>query len=254
VRTARLLRHAAVICISFMLQTPAWAWDKPAEPQLGAMSEDERNAQMEQAKALYANGKSLYDEGLYDQAVKAFEESYSLSGQPALLFNIANAFERLGDLGSALDALNWYRIYVMDEKEQERIARRINNMEDRLEEEKANAEAIASGTYTPGPRFHPAGGVLMGIGAAVGVGFGITAAATYGDSRSWIDEGDQTQYEDIRPLNNASLGLVGAGAGVFVVGVIVGAAVPYQPGTKVPEVAAAPTLDGGFAASATWRW
>lgn len=249
------LCHATAICISFMLQTQAWAWDKPTEPALGALDEATRLAQMEQAKALYANGKSLYDEGLYDQAVKAFEESYSLSGQPALLFNIANAFERLGDLQAALDALHWYRIYLMDEKEQERIARRLSNLEDRLEEQEARDAAIAAGTTDTSRRgFHPAGGVLMGVGTAMGVAFSITAAVTYGDGQDHIDSGDQGSYEDLRPWNNASLGLAGAGAGVFVAGIIVGAAVPYQPGKPVPEVAAAPTLDGGFAASATWRW
>ncbi len=254
-RPIPLLCHATAICISFMLQAPAWAWDKPAEPALGALDEAARMAQMEQAKALYANGKSLYDEGLYDQAVRAFEESYALSGQPALLFNIANAFERMGDLQSALDALNWYRIYVMDDKEQERIARRQGNLEDRLEEQEARDAAIAAGqAYTPRRSFHPAGAVLMGIGTALGVGFGVTAVATYDSSRGMIDEGAKQDYEDLRPLNNTSLGLAGAGAGVFVVGIIVGAAVPHQPGKPVPEVTAAPTLDGGFAASATWRW
>ena len=48
------------------------------------------------AKELYENGAALYEEGRYEEAILAWEEAYRLSSRPVLLFNIANAYERLG--------------------------------------------------------------------------------------------------------------------------------------------------------------
>jgi tetratricopeptide (TPR) repeat protein len=51
----------------------------------------------------------LYNLGDYDQAVALFRESYELSREPALLFNIAQAYRLKGDCSHALEA---YRHFV----------------------------------------------------------------------------------------------------------------------------------------------
>ena len=86
------------------------------------------------ARELYDNGAILYDEGRYEDAIVAWEEAYRLSGRPLLLYNIANAQERLGQWRAALDTLNRYRAYARPE-ERERLDRRIANLERRLAED-----------------------------------------------------------------------------------------------------------------------
>ncbi|MEZ4323048.1 MAG: hypothetical protein R3F61_36615 [Myxococcota bacterium] len=100
------------------LPSPAWAQEEA----------DDR------AKQLYENGADLYNEGRYQEAVLAWEEAYRLSDRPKILFNIANAYERMGNIEKALDQLFRYKVYATaDQKEQ--IERRIRMLETRLAEE-----------------------------------------------------------------------------------------------------------------------
>ncbi len=64
------------------------------------------------ARAHFATGVSYYDSGRYDSAVKEFREAYRLSHRPLLLFNIARAYEKMGDAGRAS---GYYRRYLESE-------------------------------------------------------------------------------------------------------------------------------------------
>ena len=136
------------------------------------------------ARELYENGARLYDEGLYEDAIAAWQAAHTLSERPLLLYNIANAYERIGRYQEALDHLNRYRA-LAPSSERDTLERRMRNIERRLEEEKAApnatrpdqpaAEPVASldtkptqGTARPP---HPAGVVLV-VGGAVGLGLG----------------------------------------------------------------------------------
>ena len=54
-----------------------------------------------QAKQLYEEGVTYYEAGRNQEAVVAWTQAYNLSKKPLLLFNIANAHERLGNLMEA---------------------------------------------------------------------------------------------------------------------------------------------------------
>ncbi len=84
------------------------------------------------ARELYQNGVILYDEGRYEDAILAWEEAYRLSPRPLLLFNMANALERLAQWQEALDTLSRYRAFARTD-EREALDRRIRNLERRLE-------------------------------------------------------------------------------------------------------------------------
>jgi len=101
------------------------------------------------ARELFEQGEAAYEEGRYDEAIAAFEQAYGLSARPLLLYNIANAQERLGLLREALDNL---RYYLEDAPDDERpvIERRIRGLEDRVarqqreeQERRADQENIA---------------------------------------------------------------------------------------------------------------
>jgi tetratricopeptide (TPR) repeat protein len=70
--------------------TPAPGDTKPAEPA------PPTPAQLEQAKAAFLEGKKLFDEKKFDLAVEKFKESYRLSRNPLLLYNVAFTFDQLG--------------------------------------------------------------------------------------------------------------------------------------------------------------
>ncbi|MFT5683610.1 MAG: tetratricopeptide (TPR) repeat protein, partial [Myxococcota bacterium] len=98
------------------------------------------------ARQLYDNGAILYDEGRYEDAVVAWQEAWNLSERPLLLYNIANAQERLGLWRDALETLNRYRAFAKPE-ERDKLDRRITNLERRLEEE----GLTQTNPVTPGP-------------------------------------------------------------------------------------------------------
>ena len=174
-----------------------------------------QDAPDEQAKVLYQNGQQLYEEGLYEEAILAFEEAWTLSKRPALLYNIANAQERLGKLQDAVDTLNKYRVYAALE-ERETIERRLRALERRLSEERAVVPPPAP-TPAPSSRRGP-GAPLIGTGVGAALVGGVVAGVTYGMSRSDVTQGDQAGYERLRPWNNVGLGLAAAGAVVALTG------------------------------------
>jgi tetratricopeptide (TPR) repeat protein len=68
-------------------------------------------AQIDAARDAYAQGKALHDKGNYLEAVEKFKESYQLSKNPLLLYNIALTMEEAG--GKDL-ALLYYRKFMTD--------------------------------------------------------------------------------------------------------------------------------------------
>lgn len=206
------------------------------------------------AREIYENGATLYEEGLYEEAILAFEEAYAVSRRPALLYNIANAYERLGKWNEALDALNRYRVYAREE-EREAIERRIRNLERRMAEQAAAAPPVSTTGSAPPPApvdVTPppepvkarggAGWVLLGAGGLLAVGGGTLAGTTWAESRGWIEAGDQERWERWRPANNAGVVVGGVGGALLLSGVVVVA-------IDGPALSVGP---GGLSARFTW--
>ncbi len=100
------------------------------------------------ARELYENGRILFDEGLYEDAISAWEAAWELSARPLLLYNIASAQERLGQWVEAMDTLNRYRAYAPAE-ERPTLERRIRNLEVRIAEQQRQAGAGAGAVSEP---------------------------------------------------------------------------------------------------------
>lgn len=60
------------------------------------------------ARQLYRRGERLYAAGRYHEAVAAYRAALSRSGRAALLFDLANTYERMGEHARAADALARY--------------------------------------------------------------------------------------------------------------------------------------------------
>lgn len=118
------------------------------------------------ARELYDNGAILYEEGRYEDAVAAFSEAYRLSGRPALLFNIANAQERLGLWVEAHETLSRYRAYATAD-ERETLDRRIANLERRMSEVSVVTPITTSRAEPASPWLQPLPIALGGGGLAM---------------------------------------------------------------------------------------
>ncbi len=161
------------------------------------------DANQERAKELYQNGSLLYDEGRYEDAIIAFQEAYRLSEQPKLLYNIAQAQERLGRYQDALDTLSRYRAYAPAE-EREALDRRIRNLERRLEEQGTSTPPAPTATEQPAPAPVPApepdsGGVRVlpialyavgGVGLGAGALLGLNARSARAEAEALCVGGD----------------------------------------------------------------
>lgn len=143
----RIAHHAFALAALFgssvaLLGGSAHAQDRAQPSAERELSADER------ARELYLRGDRLYAEGSYDDAIVALKEAYDLSRRPALLFNIANAYERLGRYEEALLYLNQYAPSA-PEHQQHIVLKRIRALEQRAEERRNEDRA---GTPAPPAR------------------------------------------------------------------------------------------------------
>ncbi len=65
----------------------------------------------DEARGLFAAGRSAYDAGRFEQALNYFSQAYELSHRGALLFNMASAAERLR---RDAEALGYYERYLQE--------------------------------------------------------------------------------------------------------------------------------------------
>lgn len=236
------------------LLTTAFAQDEPAstadEPAAGEPTPEEpaepapadaSAANLERARELHENGRALFDEGAYEQAILAWQEAYDLTKRHALLYNIAGAAERMADYDRAIQALTTYRAFA-SEDEKDSLARRMRSLERQRDEAEAKASQPAAApapqpadvATAPEPAVKArkrgtgqriAGGALLGVGAA-GIGTGI-ALGVLSSSRKSAGAANCLEsglcLADARPDLEASrsLGLgadVALGAGIVTAG------------------------------------
>jgi hypothetical protein len=84
------------------------------------------------ARQAFVDGQRAYDLGHWDEAIRAFENSYRLSGDPVLLFNLAQAHRQAGH---TREALTTYRAYLRGRPEasnRAQVETRIGELEARL--------------------------------------------------------------------------------------------------------------------------
>jgi tetratricopeptide (TPR) repeat protein len=83
-----------------------------------------------QARDLYMEGRKAYEAGEYQKAYDDFRQSYALSQQPALLYNVASALQGLGRPHDAAETLRLYLKLVPSDPDRPMIEERINTLEE----------------------------------------------------------------------------------------------------------------------------
>lgn len=97
----RLIRAVATVpVLALGLAVPAHAQQQP--PERPVREEDAR------ARELFLEGEAHYAAGRYELAAERYLQAYELSQRPELLFNLGNAYERMGEYEKAADYLRRY--------------------------------------------------------------------------------------------------------------------------------------------------
>jgi len=183
------VRSSAVLLLSLGLSLAPLRVSAQAAP-----AGDDRATNLKRAEELFRNGERLYTEGSYESAILAFQESYELSKEPSLLYNIGNSYERLGDFANARRYLDQYRAFA-SEKEREPLGRRIQALDQRQrEKEEKERQAAAAAQNEPKDEPQPVtpatsepqkdskpkkdrlfgpGAIVLTAGVAVGLGLGV---------------------------------------------------------------------------------
>lgn len=176
---------------------------KPSGDDARKPGDAKESAAMAEARTLYLEGNEHYSAGRYALAAERFIKAFELSGKPALLFNLANTYERAGDYKKAA---HYLRLYLDggEVHDPAAVRARLQRLEltviehDRRGDDTAKPSASATPVTSDGaevqdppvtnrqasrvPYYVAGGGVA--IGAATAVVFGLRARS----DRARIDE------------------------------------------------------------------
>ena len=86
------------------------------------------------AKEHFVRGTKLYDLGRYLEAAKEYEATYEIKDDPALLFNIGQAYRLGGDLSSAIRAYKSFLRRVPASSQRVQIEVHLREMQRQLDE------------------------------------------------------------------------------------------------------------------------
>ena len=106
--------------------------------------------QLDQAKKAFAEGKALHDQGKLTEAIEKFKESYRLSKNPLLLYNIGLTLDEASQKDPALkdSALLYYRKFLSDAPADAAQRATATDRVKTLEKEKLEADLNGTGTPT----------------------------------------------------------------------------------------------------------
>lgn len=85
-----------------------------------------------QARAVFEKAAKAYHEADYERAIKLFKRAYELDPHPALIYNVGQAYEKLGDVPAALRSFRRYLRLAPDAKDRATVEAGIKNLEKRL--------------------------------------------------------------------------------------------------------------------------
>ena len=106
---SRLLFLLAVpLCAAPLAAAAQEADEPPLAPPEGEPGEGAADAAAERARAHFSRGQTAYRQGDYDGAVEAWNAAYEIDPRPRIQFNLSQAYERLGRLADAVEALDRY--------------------------------------------------------------------------------------------------------------------------------------------------
>ena len=120
-------RVPALAALALIALAPAPAQGAPPRPP--ARQAPDPTAE---AKAHFKKGTDLYRQARYREAIAEFQAAYKLRPHGVLQFNIAQCYEKLGDIPAALTSYHAYLREVPGAEDRDTVERAIANLEARL--------------------------------------------------------------------------------------------------------------------------
>ena len=163
--------------IGVMAAAAASAQEAEAEPE----SPEDR------AYALFQESVQKYREGRFEQAAALLEEANRLDPDPILVYNLARAYEGMGDFEEAVSAYEEYLRDAPDATDRGAVEARVETLKRQLRErrELLSQSRGNGGSSGGGAGVGPAPLFLLGLGGAgvgVGVMFGLMSDAAHRDA------------------------------------------------------------------------
>lgn len=162
------------ISMVFAVATTAAAQDESAE---------------DRAFRLFQESVEQYRQGRFEVAAELLEEAYELDADPVLIYNLARAYEGMGDFARSVEAYEQYLRQVPEAPDRGAIEARLQT----LRREAAESQRHQAGGRRParsGGIMGPLPYFLLGLGAAaVGVGalFGVLSNQAHQDALDATD-------------------------------------------------------------------
>lgn len=118
----RALRCIALAAALTLGSSPSWAENNPPTKE-----------ELEAAKQAFAQGRALYDQGKFAEALPKLQESYRLSRSPLLLYSIGKTQDQLGQKA---DAVATYKKFLADapatSQQRPEVTQRVEALEQEL--------------------------------------------------------------------------------------------------------------------------
>ena len=121
----RALQRVALPWLCLVSLTALCATPKPALAQAGAV----KLSAKERAKLAFRKGSQAFAKKQWAEALSSFEEAYQAYPLPLMMFNIASAYERLGDLQTAAER---YEAFIATGKDDGDAASRLKVIKEQL--------------------------------------------------------------------------------------------------------------------------
>ena len=184
-RSSSSTRVGSTLALGIMLGMAA----QPLFPARVASAQVESSEAIQRARELFKKSAQSYREGRLQEAIDLLTEAYGLDPKPVLLYNLARAFEGLGDTPRAIEAYRRYLEKDPDAADRGALAQRIATLERQQREREAleraatarattsketSAAPVSDQDQASGPS--PAPWVVAGVGV-VGVGAGLVLGA-----------------------------------------------------------------------------
>jgi tetratricopeptide (TPR) repeat protein len=167
-------------------------------------------------------GNSYYERGAYEDAIREFQLSYSLSQRPELLFNLYSAYERLGRFVEAESLLARYAASDIS-ADQRRVANaRLESLRERMRTEEPHEPPAAEADIERGLGGARKGAIaLWAIGAAGFIDFAAFAVLSSSESNELAACSPTCDDEEVSNLRTYNI-LADVGLAVGVAGVLAG--------------------------------
>jgi tetratricopeptide (TPR) repeat protein len=128
----------ALAFVGSVIALPALAQQAASPYPLACEASKVSKADVERAHTVFLSGKQFLEESNYEKAISYFKDAYSIDCSiHAILPIIATAYERKGDKGEAVHALEEYQRRAPNAPDHEVVERRIRNLKDQISRDQA---------------------------------------------------------------------------------------------------------------------